>query len=67
MLDLKKVHESGLKAYQKKAWFEALASFSQNDSLYHDPLASVFIERIQMFQKTPPRADWDGVWNFESK
>jgi adenylate cyclase len=67
LLALKKHHESGLKSYYKKNWYEALCSFVQNESLLHDPVAKVFIDRINTFQQTPPPADWDGVWNFESK
>jgi len=67
LLTLKRQHESGLKAYYKKNWYEALCAFVQNDSLLHDPIAKVFIERINQLQQTPPPADWDGVWNFESK
>ena len=65
LLALKKHHESGLKAYYGKNWYEALCTFVQNESILSDPIAKIFIDRINTLQQTPPPPQWDGIWNFE--
>jgi len=59
----------GLEAYRAQKWHQCIASFKK--VLEYDPNdgpAAVFIDRYdQFFRKTPPREDWDGVWEMQTK
>ena len=49
--------------YSAQNWPGALRGFAEVLSRYpEDGPAHVFIERCQVFQHSPPAADWDGVW-----
>ena len=60
--------EQAIKLYEKKAYQEALAAFS--DLLKEDPedkVAELYRDRADQFIKEPPAADWDGVFNLTKK
>lgn len=60
--------ERGLSAYRKQNWDEAEAAFHAGLTLTPgDPPCQVFLDRIQAFRRSPPAADWDGVWIATSK
>jgi len=56
-------YESGLAAYRKHDWDAAESAFREGlEAVANDPPSKVFLERIESFRKSPPTADWDGVW-----
>ncbi|MDP7637768.1 MAG: adenylate/guanylate cyclase domain-containing protein, partial [Phycisphaerae bacterium] len=58
----------GLNRYRAQDWESAASAFQA--SLAENPADSVsrvYLDRIAHFRATPPEADWDGVWVFESK
>ncbi|MEM8701727.1 MAG: adenylate/guanylate cyclase domain-containing protein [Pseudomonadota bacterium] len=68
--DAKAVYEDMLRHYRNQDWDAALAhcvdiSSTETGELAH--LAATFRLRIENFRKTPPPADWDGVYVAESK
>jgi adenylate cyclase len=59
---------SGLAAYRRQAWDHATTAF--NACLKHnpdDPPAAVYLDRITQLRAKPLPADWDGVWEFQTK
>ena len=53
-----------LALYREQKFEEAAKLFK---TLTGDAPAQVFVGRCEEFIKTPPKSDWDGVWNFEVK
>jgi len=53
--------------YKSKKWKEAIAEFEKALKIQHDKASEVFIERCKAFHKTPPPAEWDGVWVMTTK
>lgn len=57
-----------LKIYRKQEWDLAemqllnLQKLDTNCKIY-----TLYLQRIQNFRKNPPPADWDGIYNFDSK
>lgn len=61
-------YESGLEAYIKHAFKEAILYFEQVLSIdENDKAAEVMIERCQINQKNGVPDDWDGVWIYKEK
>ena len=60
---IKKTFENGLARYRRQEWDAAEKFFKQAVKEYDDAAADVFLERIKMFRKNPPPANWDGVFN----
>lgn len=59
---------AGLNAYRRQAWSKAETAFKAClESNPDDPAAAVYLDRISQLRANPPRADWDGVWVFETK
>lgn len=60
--------ETALNAYRAQDWATAKQSLkaykAQNPD---DPAVAVFLDRINHFKANPPAADWDGVWDFQTK
>ncbi len=55
--------ERGLTTYRKQDWDAAESTFREGlEAIPGDPPSHVFLERIESFRKSPPAADWDGVW-----
>lgn len=61
-----KNHEQALDAYFRQDWEEARTYFSLNFQL-HDYVATMFLERIRLFETNPLPADWDGVYRLHDK
>ena len=56
-------HAKALALYRSGQWQEAKAAFQAiSDTHGQDPLSSIYVDRCQRFQDTPPAEDWDGVY-----
>jgi len=56
-------YAAGLEAYRQKLWDDALAQFQQAFTLWPDEgPARTMAERCDIYRKTPPPEDWDGVF-----
>ena len=65
---LLEMHATGLKAYRARDWKAAGRAFDAALELYPtDGPAAVYRERCRLLARTPPAADWDGVWNLTEK
>ncbi|MBM4271142.1 MAG: GAF domain-containing protein [Deltaproteobacteria bacterium] len=59
---------SGLNQYRNGAWDRAINSFREVLRLnQQDKICQMYIERCEYLQKSPPGADWNGVWIMKSK
>ncbi len=62
------IYGQGLKAYQERRWDEGIAFMSHAlDKVPNDPVCQLYIERMKLFQLTPPADDWNGVFILKSK
>ena len=60
--------EQGLSFYRKKIWDKAIEKFEEaKKKKKNDGPSSVYIERCRIFSKTPPPAEWDGVFTMTTK
>jgi len=58
-----KSYAAALEAYRRKMWDEALILFEQAFTVWPpEGPARTLAERCATYQKTPPPADWDGVF-----
>lgn len=58
----------GLQHYRSRAWPLAIECFEQALRLHpKDQASSIYRDRCRLLEKTPPAADWDGVWVMQSK
>jgi adenylate cyclase len=62
------LYHEGLKLYRARKWEEAIAYFQQaftlDETCY---VAQIYTERANLYQITPPPADWDGVFVMTTK
>jgi adenylate cyclase len=59
---------SGLAAYRRQNWDEAKTRFeSCLDSDKDDGPTELFLKRIAILRRTPPAADWNGIWHLVEK
>jgi adenylate cyclase len=65
--EIKKYFEGGLSLYRKQLWAEAQKAFRFLVQRYQDEASEVFLRRIELFRKSPPPEDWDGVFNLTVK
>jgi adenylate cyclase len=58
----------GLKAYQERRWDEGIA-YMENamQQIPNDPVCQLYIERMKLYQISPPKSDWNGVFVLQSK
>ncbi len=63
---LKTNHERALFAYFRQDWDIARMYFSENFQL-HDRTATIFLERIRLFEQNPLPSHWDGVYRLQDK
>jgi adenylate cyclase len=57
------LYATGLEAYRKQLWEDALALFTQALAARPDDGPSrIMASRCQLYQQTPPPGDWDGVF-----
>lgn len=60
--------EQGLEAYRHQHWRQAETIFLSLAAQYPDDrLYALYLERIGLYQQSPPAADWDGVFTHSSK
>jgi adenylate cyclase len=62
------MYNEGLKAYRERKWEEAIAYMQQTLKL--DPkfyVAQIYTERANLYQITPPPAEWNGVFVMKTK
>ncbi len=58
----------GLSAYRRTQWEQAIAHFERVQELKRDdPPASLYIQRCETYQHTPPPLNWDGVYIMTTK
>lgn len=58
----------GLASYRRQDWADAETAFRRcRDAAPNDPVPGVFLQRIGYLKQNPPGADWDGVWEFQTK
>ena len=60
--DLKKLFETGLNYYRKRAWKTAEKYFLECKEKYNDKPSKVFLDRIAHYQISPPKPNWTGVF-----
>jgi adenylate cyclase len=61
-------YAAGLAAYRERRWDEALELFTQSLSLWSgDGPSRTMADRCQIYQKTPPSEEWDGVFEATHK
>ncbi|MCK4908118.1 MAG: hypothetical protein KAR07_07235 [Spirochaetes bacterium] len=61
-------YNKGLELYKKRLFKEALDFFSQASEVDpEDGPAKLYVTRCKTYIKTPPPADWDGVFVMTSK
>jgi adenylate cyclase len=62
------VFESGRQLYLKRRWKEARACFERGIALEKDDgPCRVYARRCEIFEKSPPEADWEGVFEMTVK
>jgi adenylate cyclase len=62
------VYADALKAYQERRWDEGIAMMAHAMTFMpNDPVCLLFIERMKLYQLTPPGKDWKGVFILHSK
>ncbi|MEX0617505.1 MAG: adenylate/guanylate cyclase domain-containing protein [Pseudohongiellaceae bacterium] len=61
-------YESALAHYRQQHWDEAEAEFQKmlEDEIYQGQ-CRLFLIRIRQFRKSPPPADWEGIYAFDRK
>lgn len=63
-----KTFNAGLTAFEEKEWGEAQKLFKQVLAGFpEDGPSKLYLKRATDFMKKPPRRDWDGVYNMDSK
>ena len=61
-------YQEGLKAYQERRWDEGIAYMEHAMTYWpEDSVCQLYIERIRLYQITPPKPDWNGVFILMSK
>ena len=62
------MYHEGLKLYRSKKWEEAIAYMQQVQSLDETCyVAQIYTERANLYQITPPPADWNGIFVMTTK
>lgn len=58
------LYNEALKSYKRQDWIAAAKLFKQ---LPDNTLHALYLTRIEQFKQTPPTANWDGIFNYETK
>jgi adenylate cyclase len=67
-LELAHEYEDGLKAYREREWAAAEERFQRCLEMRPaDRPSAIYMERIAEMRRSPPPADWDGVWHLSKK
>lgn len=62
-----KIYQQALKLYRNQQWDLSELQFINCQKLSPQPIYALYIGRIGQFKKSPPTANWDGVFNYVSK
>ncbi|MGJ8670723.1 MAG: CHASE2 domain-containing protein [Oceanococcus sp.] len=60
-------YRDALMAYRNQSWDQAELQFVQLQKAEKLTIYQVYIDRIEIFKRMPPGADWDGVFTHTSK
>lgn len=62
------IYGQGLKAYQERRWDEGIASMEHAMlQIPDDSVCQLYIERMKLYQLSPPEPNWNGVFVLKSK
>jgi adenylate cyclase len=62
------IYEQGLKAYQERRWDEGIAFMEHAlEKVPNDSVCQLYVERMKLYQITPPSDNWSGVFVLQSK
>jgi adenylate cyclase len=62
------IYEQGLKAYQERRWDEGIAFMEHAlEKVPDDSVCQLYVERMKLYQITPPSDNWSGVFILQSK
>lgn len=62
------IYDQGLKAYQERKWDEGIAFMEHAlEKVPNDSVCQLYIERMKLYQITPPSDNWSGVFVLQSK
>jgi class 3 adenylate cyclase len=67
LFEICKYFDEALGLYRSQNWAKAGKIFKALEQKYKDEASTTFLGRIELFQKNPPPADWDGVFNMTVK
>ena len=68
LMDALRHFRAGLKLYRQRRWKDAVAEFTDVLTINpHDKTATLYVERCELLQRTPPDDSWDGVWVMTDK
>jgi len=63
-----KYYASGLEAYRSQRWEDAIDLFEKGEKLYsNDKSFQVMALRCRIYQRDPPKGEWDGVFRERRK
>jgi adenylate cyclase len=61
-------HHQALELYSQQHWDDAQALMDQLHTTYPSKkIYSIYLQRIEVFKKTPPEADWSGIFVHQEK
>jgi adenylate cyclase len=67
-LEAVELFHKGVELFESRQWNAAITEFRKVEKIRPgDGPSGVFIKRCQGFQKKPPPASWDGVFNLSMK
>lgn len=62
------VYHAALEAYRQQRWQVAESGFAECQTLRpDDKVSELYLQRVKQLAMTPPPADWDGVFDHQSK
>jgi adenylate cyclase len=62
------IYNQGLKAYQERKWDEGIAFMEHAlEKVPNDSVCQLYVERMKLYQITPPSDNWSGVFVLQSK
>jgi adenylate cyclase len=62
------IYTQGLKAYQERRWDEGIAFMEHAmEKIPDDSVCQLYVERMKLYQITPPSDSWNGVFVLQSK
>jgi len=61
-------YAAGLEAYRQQRWEQALINFKKVNKLWPEDKANkLMAERCQVYQRVPPKGEWDGIFRERRK